>query len=102
MNRLLKNLNDEQTKRNQHYRTEKWADPEHVTKKNVFKMGLIPIKKFKDSKSNFTANYVKSKYQVCSNKGGRILRMDRFSYHEQEERSQKRYYAVIGKDTKYM
>lgn len=45
MNLLLENLSNEQTKEIKYYRMEKWVDPEDATKKDVFKMCLIIIKK---------------------------------------------------------
>ena len=62
MNRLLKNLSEEQTKQIHFYRMEKWEDPSEATKIDVFKMGLILIKKFQDIKFPDTANMAKEKY----------------------------------------
>ena len=61
MNRLLENLNEEQTKQIHFYRMEKWEDPSNATKVDVFKMGLILIKKFQNVMPTDTANMANEK-----------------------------------------
>ena len=48
---------------------EKWEDPSNATKIDVFKMGLILIKKFQDIKFSDTANIAKERYSGQNHKG---------------------------------